>query len=82
MRVETTHLKLRQLGIDRGDRVVLISPINSPETAVLSLAIAASATLIPLDPHLTDGELKTRLEQLKPKVIINCLNHSLPISIY
>jgi oxalate---CoA ligase len=76
--IEANHLKLRQLGIDRGDRVVLIAPVNSPETAVISLAIAASATLIPLDPNLSTVELKNRLEQLNPKVIINFANYLLP----
>jgi acyl-CoA synthetase (AMP-forming)/AMP-acid ligase II/acyl carrier protein len=68
--MEMTHIQLRQLGIDRGDRVMLFAPTNSPETATLSLAIAASATCITINPHLSDSELNYALAQLNPKIIL------------
>lgn len=70
--IETTHIQLRQWGINRGDRVMLFAPANSAETATLSLAIAASATCIPIDPNLSEPEIRYCVEQLEPQIIIAC----------
>lgn len=78
--IKATHIQLRQLGINRGDRVVLAAPANSPETATLSLAIAASATCIVLDITLSSVEIVACLEQLNPKVIIAFPDYLLPLS--
>ena len=78
--IAATHIQLRELGINRGDRVVLAAPANSAETAILSLAIAASATCVPLDISLSDPEITAYLQQLNPQVIIAFSDYLLSLS--
>jgi oxalate---CoA ligase len=68
--ISIAHRQLRALGVKRGDRVMLFAPGNSPETASLSLAIAASATAIIVNPDLSNSELSYYLEGLPPQAIL------------
>ncbi len=68
--ISIAHRQLRSLGVQRGDRVMLFAPGNSPETASLSLGIAASATAIIVNPDLSNSELNYYLDRLAPQVML------------
>ena len=68
-RIEQVRDDLSGLGIERGDRVAMILP-RSPETAVCSVAVAACATCVPLNPDYTAAELEQYLGKLAPRAII------------
>ena len=56
-RIEQVRDELGCLGIERGDRVAMVLP-RGPETAVCSVAVAACATCVPLNPDYTEAELE------------------------
>lgn len=47
---------LRSLGVSRGDRVALVMG-NGPECAIATIALAAGAVCVPLNPNFTATEL-------------------------
>ncbi|MEQ8387018.1 MAG: non-ribosomal peptide synthetase [Coleofasciculus sp. A1-SPW-01] len=73
--VDQTQRQLRQWGICREQRVVMVAPANSAVTLSLSFAIASSAICIPLNPNFTQSEFLTYLQQLHPQALVivsNC----------
>ena len=67
--VETTVKALRELGINRNDRVALILP-NGPELAVSFVSIACGATCAPLNPAYKAEEFDFYLSDLKARALI------------
>ena len=65
--VAVTKRALNRCGVGRGDRVAVILQ-SGPEMAVCSLAVAASAVLVPLDPAYTEDEFRRYLVRLQPKL--------------
>lgn len=62
--------RLRTYDVGAGDRVVAVLP-SGPELALLWFAVAAvGAVLVPLDPRLTDVELRALLEHAEPAMTI------------
>jgi acyl-CoA synthetase (AMP-forming)/AMP-acid ligase II/acyl carrier protein len=57
------------MGLSRHDRVALVLP-NGPEMAVAFLAVAASATCVPLNPAYRANELEAYLTALRAKALI------------
>jgi amino acid adenylation domain-containing protein len=68
-RIEQVRDELAGLGIGHGDRVAMVLP-RGPETAVCSVAVAACATCVPLNPEYTEVELERHLRKLAPRAII------------
>ncbi|MBR8826769.1 MAG: acyl--CoA ligase [Gomphosphaeria aponina SAG 52.96 = DSM 107014] len=67
--IETIQQQLNTLGIKKGDRLALLAPANSLETATAILALSCSTTCALINPQLTEQELREYLTQLKPKVL-------------
>ena len=61
--------KLRTIGVQSHDRVVLVLP-NGLELAVATLAVASSATCVPLNPTYSAAEFDFFFETLNPTVIL------------
>src|SRR5262245_41698979 len=59
---------LQAMGVGRGDRVASVLP-NGPEMAVASLAVAASATCIPLNPAYSAREFGLYLANRNVKAL-------------
>ncbi len=60
---------LNRAGIGRGDRVALVVP-DGPEMAVASVAVAASAVCVPLNPTYRANEYDVYLADLKVSLLI------------
>jgi acyl-CoA synthetase (AMP-forming)/AMP-acid ligase II/aryl carrier-like protein len=60
---------LHAVGVGRHDRVALVLP-NGPEMAVAFLAVAASATCMPLNPAYGISEFESYLPELCAKAVI------------
>jgi oxalate---CoA ligase len=60
---------LNAIGIGRGDRVAVVLP-NGPEMAAAFIAIAASATIAPLNPAYRADEFEFYLSDLRPKALV------------
>ena len=60
---------LSTFGIQRGDVVAALMP-GGPESATLFLAVTNIACVAPLNPDLSDGELRYVLTDLESKVLI------------
>jgi amino acid adenylation domain-containing protein len=60
---------LHATGVGRNDRVALVLP-NGPEMAVAFLAVAASATSVPLNPAYCAHEFDFYLSALNPTLLI------------
>jgi amino acid adenylation domain-containing protein/non-ribosomal peptide synthase protein (TIGR01720 family) len=60
---------LQAMGVGRSDRVALVQP-NGPEMAVASLAVAAGATCIPLNPAYSAREFDVYLANRNVKALI------------
>ncbi len=68
--VESLALALRELGVERGDRVVLLSETRY-EWAVTDLAILGlGAVTVPIYPTLTAAQCRALLENCEPKVLV------------
>lgn len=67
--VDETVVRLRSLGIVRGDRVA-VSLANGPEMATAFLAVASAATCAPLNPAYTVHEVEFYLSDLDAKAVI------------
>jgi long-chain acyl-CoA synthetase len=68
--VEALALALRELGIERGDRVALLSETRY-EWAMTDLAILGlGAVTVPIYPTLTVAQCRTLLENCAPKVLV------------
>lgn len=61
--------QLRAAGIDPQSRVGIALP-RGPEAALLSVAVCCSATLLPLNPALSPGELESELEKIRVDALI------------
>ncbi len=65
----------QKMGIQKGDRVVLMLP-NGYESRVAMLAtLLIGGILVPLDGMYSEAELKARLEDAQPKVVIAASQH-------
>jgi len=60
---------LRAIGIGRHDRIAVVLP-NGPEMAVAILAVAASASCVPINPAYQAEELDRYLADLRPRALI------------
>ena len=60
---------LRQLGIQRDDRVAIVLP-NGPLAASAFLSIAVAATTAPLNPTYTEEEYEFYLSDLEAKLLV------------
>jgi oxalate---CoA ligase len=60
---------LNRTGLGRGDRVALVIP-DGPEMAVASVAVAASAVCVPLNPTYRAHEYEAYLANLKASALI------------
>ena len=67
--IQTTALRLNQLGLRRGDRVAVVLP-NGPEMASAYLAVSAVCTCAPLNPAYSADEFKFYLTDLRAKALI------------
>ena len=67
--IEMVVQSLRALGVERQDRVVLVLP-QGAEMAVAFLAVASSATCVPLNPAYSAPEFERYLAHLRPKALI------------
>lgn len=67
--VREVHNALNQMGIGRNDRVAVVVP-NGPEMAAAFIAVAASATCVPLNPAYRSREFDYYLTDLHPKALI------------
>lgn len=61
---------LIERGIDKGDKIALLSESKPEWGAALFAAILSGATLIPLDIKLTKYELNSILSNCQPKILI------------
>jgi acyl-CoA synthetase (AMP-forming)/AMP-acid ligase II len=60
---------LRSLGIRRSDRVAVVLP-NGPEAATASIAVAAGAVCVPLNPGFTADEWRHYLRDLRVSALL------------
>jgi acyl-CoA synthetase (AMP-forming)/AMP-acid ligase II len=67
--IEHTARTLRAMGIGRHDRVAVVLP-NGPETAVAILAVAATASCVPMNPAYQGEELDRYFADLKLRALI------------
>lgn len=61
---------LVKIGVDKGDKLVILSESMPEWGAALFASVMAGATTIPLDIKLTTWEMTSILESCKPKVIV------------
>ncbi len=61
---------LIEIGIDKGDKVALLSESRPEWGAVLFASVLSGATLVPLDIKLTQYELNSILSNCKPKILM------------
>ncbi len=61
---------LIEKGINKGDRVAIISESNPEWAAVLFASVLAGATLVPLDIKLTIYEMESILSNCEPRILI------------
>jgi acyl-CoA synthetase (AMP-forming)/AMP-acid ligase II/acyl carrier protein len=76
--VESFGRQLRDLGIQRQDRVAVCLP-NGPEMAVAFLAVASAAVCAPLNPEYRERELEFFLSDLQPKAILLLAGQATPV---
>ena len=69
---------LNALGVGRDDRVALVAP-SGPETAVALLAVAASATCVPLNPSCSADELAFYLADARASAVMVSANVDSPV---
>ena len=69
---------LNALGVGRDDRVALVAP-NGPETAVALLAVAASATCVPLNASCSADEFSFYLADARASAVIVSANVDSPV---
>ena len=69
LRILNIGAQLRNAHIGRDDRIALLLP-NGPEALVLLLGILRNAICVPLNPNLTDAELKTHLDRIRPAAVV------------
>jgi long-chain acyl-CoA synthetase len=68
---------LRELGVDRGDRVVVVLP-NCPQQVIALFAAARlGAIAVPCNPLATAAELRDQIAMVTPKVLV-CLDRTVP----
>jgi long-chain acyl-CoA synthetase len=69
-RAQSGGARLRELGVEPGDRVALLSE-NRPEWGASYLAILeAEATAVPLDAQLNESDVRALLERAEARVLI------------
>jgi acyl-CoA synthetase (AMP-forming)/AMP-acid ligase II len=71
LRRQIDHLsaQLNTLGIGAGDRVAIVTP-NGPSSAILFLAVAATATAAPLNQAYREDEFRFYQDDLNAKALI------------
>ena len=67
--VEVTVQALREMGIDRNDRVAIVLP-NGPEMAVAFLGIGAGAACAPLNPSYRASEFDFYISDLNARAVV------------
>src|SRR5438309_10404336 len=67
--VDRVKKVLNAMGIGRNDRVAIVLS-NSPEMAVLFLAVSSGATCAPLNPAYRENEFDFYLSDLNAKAVI------------
>lgn len=67
--VEHVARTLNNLGIGRNDRVAMVLP-SGPEMALAVLAVASTASCVPLNPDYGWREFELYLSELRPKALI------------
>src|SRR5271167_2293693 len=67
--VDRTVAKLNELGVGRGDGVVIVLP-NGPEMAAAFLSVGAAAAAAPLNPAYRQDEFEFYLGDLNAKALI------------
>lgn len=74
--VERLADALVDAGLERGDRVALLSE-NRPEWVAVYLgSLAASLVVVPVDPRLREGELQTILRRAEARAVFASGTHS------
>ncbi|MDB4986233.1 MAG: hypothetical protein JWN04_1411 [Myxococcaceae bacterium] len=69
-RVRPYVAALRSLGIERGDRVVVIANKSIAATALLFACIEADAIFVPLDPAMPEERMRHALADCLPSLVI------------
>lgn len=67
--IDTSAAQLNAAGVGLGDTVVTVLP-QGPEAATAFLCVTATATCAPLNPALTEAEIRALLTDLAPKLVI------------
>jgi acyl-CoA synthetase (AMP-forming)/AMP-acid ligase II len=68
-RIEANVARLERAGIERGDRVALLSSLG-PETAVITLSVACHAVCMPLSSSAPAGEAAIALKEMRASTLI------------
>lgn len=69
LQIDRLGEQLRQAGVGPTSRVGVALP-RGPEAALISLAVAASAILLPVNPNLTAADLEDELERIRVDALI------------
>ncbi len=67
--ISYTGKALNDLGLGRNDRIAIAMP-NAPETAVAFLAVASSATSVPLNPAYKESDFQFSLSDMRVRAIV------------
>ncbi len=68
--VHRVALRLAELGIGPQDRVAVLSPNGIPVAVLTFALVRLRAVLVPLHMRLTPGELRDRLQDVRPRLVI------------
>lgn len=67
--IERLGAQLRAAGIGTASRVGVALP-RGPEAALISLAVSASAIMLPINPNLTPADLETEIERIRVDALL------------
>ena len=77
LQIERIGAQLRAAGIGASSRVGVALP-RGPEAALISLAVAAKATMLPINPNLTAADLETEIERIKVDALVVPQSEEMP----
>ena len=77
LQIERIGAQLRAAGIGASSRVGVALP-RGPEAALVSLAVSATAIMLPINPNLTAADLETEIERIKIDALIVPHSDELP----
>jgi len=69
-RARALALRLRAAGVGKGDRVALFTARTGRAVAWIHAVDAAGAILVPIGPRATAGEVRARLEDAGPRLLL------------